>query len=215
MGIGLGLALLNRSSDVIVSAFVGLVILGFGASLFLALQRRGLFVGLLRLLEGIGIRIEWLKTREAKLLALDEAFSRFYAQDKAGFAYAFLFFFLGWAVESVEVYLILYFLSQPIDMMTAFALAALTVFVKGGTAFIPASLGGQEAGTLVLLVAFGYAEGVGIAFAIVRRLREIFWIAFGLLALGSEGDEVSLGTHSHWAVRLFLQTMARSGAVLS
>ena len=154
MGIGLGLALLNRSSDVIVAAFVGLVILAFGASLFLALQRRGLFVGLLRLLEGIGLRIEWLKTREAKLLALDEAISRFYAQDKAGFAYAFVFFFLGWAVESVEVYLILYFLGQPIDIMTAFALAALTVFVKGGTAFIPASLGGQEAGTLVLLVAF-------------------------------------------------------------
>ena len=190
MGIGLGLALLNRSSDVIGAAFVGLVILGFGAGLFLALQRRGLFVGLLRLLEGIGIRIEWLKTREAKLLALDEAISRFYAQDKAGFAYAFLFFFLGWAVESVEVYLILYFLGQPIDMMTAFALAALTVFVKGGTAFIPASLGGQEAGTLVLLVAFGYAEGVGIAFAIVRRLREIFWIAFGLLALTVENRRV-------------------------
>jgi uncharacterized protein (TIRG00374 family) len=190
IGIGLGLALLNRSSDVIVAALVGLVILGFGTSLFLALQRRGLFVGLLRLLEGIGLRIEWLKTREAKLLALDEAISRFYAQDKAGFAYAFLFFFLGWAVESVEVYLILYFLGQPIDIMTAFALAALTVFVKGGTAFIPASLGGQEAGTLVLLVAFGYAEEVAIAFAIVRRLREIFWIGFGLLALTVENRRV-------------------------
>ena len=95
MGIGLGLALLNRSSEVIMAACVGLVILAFGAGLFLALQRRGLFVGLLRLLESIGLRIEWLKTREAKLLALDEAISRFYTQDKAGFAYAFLFFFLG------------------------------------------------------------------------------------------------------------------------
>ena len=190
MGIGIGLALLNRSSEIILAAAVGLALLGFGASLFLALQRRGLFVGLLRLLEGLGLRIEWLKTREAKLLALDEAINRFYAQDKKGFAYAFVWFFFGWAVESGEVYCILYFLGQPIDMMTAFALAALAVFVKGGTAFIPASLGGQEAGTLVLLVAFGYAQGVGIAFAIVRRLREIFWIAFGLLALTVENRRV-------------------------
>ena len=192
MGIGLALGLLNRSGEVISAAFISLAILALGAGLFLAVQRRGLFVGLLRVLEHIGLRIAWLKTREHKLIALDEAISRFYAQDKLGFAYAFLLFFLGWAVESAEVYLILYFLGQPIDMVTAFALAALAEFVKSGTAFIPGSIGGQEAGTLVLLVAFGYTEGVGIAFAIVRRVREIFWIAFGLVALAFENRRVYL-----------------------
>ena len=190
MGIGLGLTLLNRSNEVIGAAVVGLSMLAFGVGLFLAVQRRGLFVGLLRLIERLGLRIEWLKKREDKLQALDEAISRFYTQDKRGFARAFLFFFFGWAVESVEVYFILYFLGQSIDALTAFALAALAMFVKGGTAFIPASIGGQEAGTLLLLVAFGYDEGVGIAFAIVRRLREIFWIAFGLLALALENRRV-------------------------
>ena len=190
MGIGLGLTLLNRSSEVIGAAFVGLSMLAFGVGLFLAVQRRGLFVGVLRLLERLGLRSEWLKTREVKLQALDEAISRFYTQDKRGFAWAFLFFFLGWAVEAVEVYVILYFLGQSIDALTAFALAALAVFVKGSTAFIPASIGGQEAGTLVLFVAFGYTAEAGIAFAIVRRLREILWIALGLLALAVENRRV-------------------------
>jgi uncharacterized protein (TIRG00374 family) len=160
--------------------------LTFGTALFLALQRRGLFGGVLRLLEAVGITIKWLKKREYKLLALDEAISRFYSQDKRGFAWAFVFFFLGWAVESVEVYFILYFLAQPIDVLTAFSIAGLLVFVKGGTAFIPGSVGGQEVGTLVLLVAFGYSEGVAVAFAIVRRIREIVWIIFGLAALALE-----------------------------
>jgi len=190
LGIGLGLTLLNRSSEVIGAAFVGLSMLAFGVGLFLAVQRRGLFMGVLQLLEGVGLRIAWLQKREDKLRALDEAISRFYTQDKRGFALAFLFFFLGWAVESVEVYLILYFLGQPIDALTAFALAALAVFVKSSTAFIPASIGGQEAGTLVLFVAFGYTEETGIAFAMVRRLREILWIALGLLALALENRRV-------------------------
>ena len=186
MGIGLGLALLNRSSEVVLAACVGLGMLAFGTALFLALQRRGLFGGVLRLLDALGIAIKWLKKREHKLLALDEAISRFYSQDKRGFAWAFVFFFLGWAVESVEVYFILYFLAQPIDVLTAFSIAGLLVFVKGGTAFIPGSVGGQEVGTLVLLVAFGYSEGVAVAFAIVRRIREIVWIIFGLVALAVE-----------------------------
>jgi uncharacterized protein (TIRG00374 family) len=138
----------------------------------------------------LGIRIKWLQNRENKLLALDEAISRFYSQDKKGFAWAFVLFFLGWTVESVEVFFILYFLGQPIDVFTAFSIAALLVFVKGGTAFIPGSVGGQEAGTLILLVAFGYSEGVAVAFAIVRRIREIVWIVFGLAALAIENRRV-------------------------
>jgi glycosyltransferase 2 family protein len=190
MGIGLGLALLNRSSEIVLAACVALGMLAFGVVLFLSLQRRGLFVGVLRLLEATGIGVKWLKAREHKLRELDEAISRFYSQDKRGFAWAFVLFFLGWAVESVEVYFILYFLAQPIDALTAFSIAALLVLVKGGMAFIPGSVGGQEAGTLVLLVAFGYSEGVAIAFAIVRRVREIVWIVFGLAALAIENRRV-------------------------
>jgi uncharacterized protein (TIRG00374 family) len=186
MGIGLGLALLNRTSDVILAAFAGVAILGLGIGFFIVLQRRGLFVGIFRLLERIGLRVQWLKEREHKLQALDEAIGDFYARDTRGFIWALLFFFLGWAIESLEVYLVLYFLGQPVDFFVAFSITALVVLVKGGTAFIPGSLGAQEAGTLVLFTAFGYTPAVAVTFAIVRRLREIFWIAFGLLALAAE-----------------------------
>src|SRR5437016_7371289 len=85
---------------------------------------------------------------------------------------------------AVGVYLILYFLGLPVDLPTAVALEALAVFAKGATSFIPGSVGGQEAGTVVLFIAFGFTEAAGVTFAMVRRLREIFWIAFGLGALG-------------------------------
>src|SRR2546422_10146731 len=84
---------------------------------------------------------------------------------------------------AVEVYLILYFLGLPVDWLMAIAIEALAVFAKGGTAFIPGSVGGQEAGTVLVFVAFGLTEAAGVTFALVRRVREIVWIAFGLWAL--------------------------------
>jgi glycosyltransferase 2 family protein len=190
MGVGIGFALLNRSSDMILAGLMGLGILGFGVGLFFLVQRRGFFVGLLRLLERLGLHIVWLKERAHKFQALDEAIGEFYARDRRGFALAFLFFFLGWVIGALEVYLVLSFLGQSIDFPTAFSIEAMAVFVKGGTAFIPGSLGGQEAGTLVLFSAFGYVETTGVTFALIRRMREIFWIVFGLFALAVQNRHV-------------------------
>jgi uncharacterized membrane protein YbhN (UPF0104 family) len=95
-------------------------------------------------------------------------------------------------VGAVEVYLILFFLGQPVDGITALALEALAVFVKGSTSFIPGSVGGQEAGSVLLFTAFGYSSATGITFAILRRAREIFWIVIGLIALAVENRRAFL-----------------------
>jgi len=186
LGVGLGAVLLSRSADVLVPSLLGLGLLGFGVWLFLAVQRFGLFMGLLRLLERLRVRIGWLQKREQKLRALDEAILAFYQQDRRGFLLSCLFFFGGWLVGAVEVYLILYFLGLPVDWLMAIAIEALAVFAKGGTAFIPGSVGGQEAGTVLVFVAFGLTEAAGVTFALVRRVREIVWIAFGLWALAMQ-----------------------------
>ncbi|MDH5776194.1 MAG: flippase-like domain-containing protein, partial [Nitrospirota bacterium] len=78
------------------------------------------------------------------------------------------------------VYAILYYLDVTVDVWTSISIAALTVFIKGGTFFIPGSLGAQEGGYTLLLMSFGYTEVTGITFALIRRLREILWIVIGL-----------------------------------
>ena len=187
LGVGLGVVLLSHSIDALVPSLLGLGLLGFGVGLFLAVQRFGLFMSLLRVLNRVGVRIAWLKARERKLAALDDAIRDFYVHDRRGFLLAFASFFAGWLAGAVEVYLILYFLGLPMDWLTAIAIEALAVLAKGGTAFIPGSIGGQEAGTVLVFVAFGLAEAAGVTFALVRRVREIAWIAFGLWVLALEG----------------------------
>ena len=65
------------------------------------------------------------------------------------------------------------------------------MLIKGGTFFIPGSLGAQDAGNLLLLTAFGYGDVTGITFALLRRFREFVWIAIGLacLAMLPKGEE--------------------------
>ncbi len=186
VGVGLSATLLSRSGDVLMAGLVGFGVLGFGIGLFVFVQRQGLFGGVLRLLERLGIRIAWLKERESTLQVLDEAIADFYKRDHRRFFLSFLAFFGGWVVGTFEVYLTLYFLELPVDVLTAVAIEALAVFIKGATAFIPGSVGGQEAGIVLLCAAFGFPQAGAVTFALVRRVREIIWVAFGLLALTAQ-----------------------------
>src|SRR5437867_5317713 len=85
LGVGLGAVRLSRPTDVLVPSLLGLGLLGFAVGLFLTVQRFGMFMGLLRALNRVGVRIAWLKARERKLEALDDAIRAFYGRDRRGF----------------------------------------------------------------------------------------------------------------------------------
>ncbi|PYM76841.1 MAG: hypothetical protein DME03_07930 [Candidatus Rokuibacteriota bacterium] len=46
---------------------------------------------------------------------------------------------------------------------------------------IPASLGALEGGFLATFVALGLSAPAAISFSLVRRVREVVWIAIGLV----------------------------------
>jgi putative membrane protein len=163
------------------AASVGLLVFGVGG--FLLIQRRGIFASLLWVLRRMGLAMRFLESREEKLLALDRTIAAFYSQNRTGFALSILLFFLGWLAETVEVFTMLFILGEPVTIMSAVAIGALSVFIKGGAFFIPGSLGAQDAGNLLLVTTFGYGEVTGITFALLRRFRELVWIIVGLLCL--------------------------------
>jgi uncharacterized protein (TIRG00374 family) len=190
LGIAVGLWLLQASGSpgrTILAAVAGVGLLLFGTVLFVVVQRRGLFMGILGLLRACGVRIPFLEAREQNLQALDWAILNFYIDHRPQFLLSTGAFFLGWLAEALEVYAMLYCLGASPDVPGAIAIAALSVFIKGGTFFIPGSLGAQEGGNLAVLLAFGYSDVLGMAFALLRRLRELVWIAIGLGCLGAMG----------------------------
>jgi uncharacterized protein (TIRG00374 family) len=176
----------GASTPVGAAVFTGVLLL-FGMFLFLTMQRRGLFIGLLSLLRRCRVRIAYLESREEKLRALDGAINDFYARDRRALVFSIGMFFLGWMAESLEVYVMLYCIGPPADVLTSISIGALAVVIKGGAFLIPGSIGAQEGGYLLLLMAHGYSDLAGITFAILRRVRELVWIVIGLMCLAALG----------------------------
>lgn len=193
-GIGLGFWLLGSDGSArqtVTAALVSVGLLLFGVGAFVLIQRQGMFTWMLKILRRLGLRFEYLESREQQLMELDRTIADFYGRRQAAFLLSTVLFLLGWLAEALEVFVMVLCLGEPITVLSAVAIGALSVFIKGGTFFIPGSLGAQDAGNLLLLTAFGYGEVTGITFALLRRFREFVWIAIGLLCLVfmTKGDD--------------------------
>lgn len=196
LGIGLMFWLLGGSDYNLVMAAVGLGLLAFGLVLLFVIQRHGIGKGILTIFRRMRLPLRFLESREAQLLELDETIRGFYRERGSTFKFVVCIYFVAWAIETFEVYAILYFLGMDVTMLSAFSIAAISVLIKGAGFFIPGSLGAQEGGYLVLLLSFGYDEVTGITFALIRRLREILWILIGLVFLAALKEKSPLPASS-------------------
>jgi glycosyltransferase 2 family protein len=186
IGIALGFWILGAdgsSEQIVAAALLSAGLLLFGITAFIFVQRRGLFAWILETLRALGLRIAFLESRQEKLRSLDRTILDFYTHRRFTFYASTGLYLLGWLAEAVEVFIIISYLGGPANFLSAVSIGALSVFIKGGTFFIPGSLGAQDAGNLFLLKAFGYGDVTGITFALLRRFRELVWIGIGLLCL--------------------------------
>jgi hypothetical protein len=83
----------------------------------------------------------------------------------------------------LEVYLVLWLLGVKIGLFGALVFEALTKLVNVIGTFNPGNIGTYEGGNILIARIFGLNGGVGLAVAVARRLRAIFWTAVGGLCL--------------------------------
>jgi uncharacterized protein (TIRG00374 family) len=154
--------------------FLGLVLLGLW---------RGMFSRLTRLL------LAWLPARLKGYLPVDQAaeldrdISAFLRDDQPAFWASTLSFGLAWALGSVEVLLIFYFLGLPPDLATAVTVETLSVFIDALLFFVPGKLGTQEGGKVLIFISLGLPPVSGLAFGLIRRIRELTWAGLGVACL--------------------------------
>ncbi|HTL62615.1 MAG TPA: lysylphosphatidylglycerol synthase transmembrane domain-containing protein [Nitrospira sp.] len=177
----------GSSGQIAAAGLMTTALLFFGVAAFIFVQKRGLFMWTLQTLRRGRLHVAFLESREEKLRSLDEIILNFYTHHRSAFYASTGLYLLGWLAEAVEVYVILFFLGGPAEPLSAVSIGALSVFIKGGTFFIPGSLGAQDGGNLLLLKAFGYSDVAGITFALLRRFRELIWIGIGLICLAGIG----------------------------
>src|SRR5262249_57420611 len=93
------------------------------------------------------------------------------------------FHLLGWLMGAVETWLFLHVLQIPASLTTALVIETLGSAVRFATFFIPGSLGALEGANTAAFVALGLGAPAGLAFSLLRRLRQVVWIALGVLVL--------------------------------
>jgi len=179
--LGFGLLILSEKipDSLKLVAGVGLVALSAGTAGFFLVQRlqitswlsqrasrRPLFARLARFVQHIE--------------EVDGHFEHFYVSRRARFAAAVALAAFNWLLGVVELYVAMILLGFPVSVTDAMIIEAMAQLVRAGTFFIPASIGAQE-GIFVLVIKLLTGDAaLGLAAALLRRCRELVWIAAGL-----------------------------------
>jgi putative membrane protein len=148
---------------------------------FYVLQRRGLFAAVTALLQRFARQRDWSRlVRHAEDIdrALTQAYSR-----RARIWQSFLLSFVGWVLGTGEVWLALRLLGAPVGWSDALLLESLGQAIRSAGFAIPASLGVQEGGYLLLAPLAGLQPDVALSLSLVKRARELLLGLPGLVFL--------------------------------
>jgi len=83
-------------------------------------------------------------------------------------------------------------LGVPVPLLTAMVIEAFGSAVRFATFLVPASIGATEGANAAAFAALGFTSSAGLAFSLVRRGRQVVWIAIGLLTLVAMRSDVWL-----------------------
>ena len=148
---------------------------------FVLVQLRGAIGGGGRVLAKL--RMPPSRERQATLDGMDQALRAIYATNTRRLLLSVVCHSLGFTVGTFEIYLVVRLLGVPISPATAFTIGAFGTAVKFFSFMVPGSLGALEGGNVALFAAFGLPGAVGLTYTLVRRVREIAWVAAGFLTL--------------------------------
>jgi uncharacterized membrane protein YbhN (UPF0104 family) len=92
---------------------------------------------------------------------------------------------LQWFLEAAETWIILRLLGVAVSPVGALTIEVCASLIRSAAFAVPGGLGVQDAGYVTLLGAFGVAAAptVGAGFVLVKRCKELVWIAVGYLVL--------------------------------
>ena len=157
-----------------------LVLEVLAVAVFVVAQLRGVIGGGGRLMAKLSMSPG--PERQAVMDGMDQALRSLYVERGKSVVESVWWHFAGFAIGTLEIYLVVQLLGVPISLPVAFAIGALGTADKFFTFMVPASLGALEGGNVAIFTAFGLGGAVGLTYTLVRRLREIVWVAAGFLA---------------------------------
>ena len=142
-----------------------------------------------------GIR-GWAKrfheSHEKQLRHVDEQIAALHRQDRRAFYSSLALEYLARIVQALEILFMLLlfgvdcgggFTGITLTFLHSILILSLTTLLANLLGFLPMQLGVQEGGFVVSIAALGLSAALGIFVSIICRVREIIWIAIGILLM--------------------------------
>jgi len=135
-----------------------------------------------------GVMQKFMSKLKPRARSLEERVYGFYANTQRSFLSIFALEMCFHLAGILEVFITLSFISPLAPTFTqAFILESVNRIINVTFKFIPLRAGVDEGGTGQVSKVLGFARGIGVTLAIVRKGRDIFWSAIGVLLIWSRG----------------------------
>jgi hypothetical protein len=159
------------------------VVIALGAVLIA--KRLRFISGSAKFLHRRGLNEKWIE----KAGSLEDRIYGFYQRNSARFLPIILLEFCFHLAGVTEIYVTLSFISpdQPPTFLTAFILESVNRVITVAFKFIPLRMGVDEAGTGRVSKVLQFTMATGVTLAIVRKARDVFWAATGMILLLQRG----------------------------
>jgi len=169
-------------SSLLTSLTMGLLFITLLLAGLLIWQRIGLFRPVIWLGRRLNVLTVLIDRHEGVLTSTDGILREFLGQHKR-FSLSCLGHFLGWSAGAGEAWVFLLILGLPHDLSSALLVQIWLMIVNRLTSFVPGNIGTQEAGVMAIFAFLGLAPEQALAFALLRRMRQVGWIVLGLALL--------------------------------
>ncbi len=116
------------------------------------------------------------KWREAK-----EGMADYLVSHPIRFSISLMLFVVGYSAGALEAFVICHFLGMHITAATALAIEVLSNIIDSIFFMVPAKVGTQEAGKTAIFMWLGFPAAKGLAFGLIRHIRELTWATAGFL----------------------------------
>jgi uncharacterized protein (TIRG00374 family) len=127
-----------------------------------------------------------LQKKEEMLRILDENMRRLYQRNGVYILLAVGLHFAARLVGVFEVLIVLRVLHQPVGFLGSWFISAAVTIANTILFIVPGHWGVQEGMYVLVLKTMYFSGSVGLSLAVIRRIRRIFLLAFGLLLLHLE-----------------------------
>ena len=183
-GVALAFVLLPSGAIATPLLVVMAVILLILTGILFAVHREGVVERLFDFLERLPLinrLTKRLEPRRAALVEVDRQLIAFHKSSPTRY-YGSLAFEYGARVFSMlEFFFIARAVGHPVSFGTAFLIGGFSSLVVNLFFFMPFNVGSKEGGLYVIFAALGLPARLGVAAAVISRIRELVWIAIGLL----------------------------------